>query len=159
MLLQLGEFQFSISTLVYDELVRNSSVRWARQAIVGGDERLQAVGRNNDTIRLAGVFYPQVAAQVGGTVGTQSLDDLRTTMKGQEPQVLVSADGLSLGYWVIEEIEVANSLYVSGTGSVPRQQRFTISMRWYGDVPAEVLIRVREERIQLLEAELEALES
>ena len=130
-LVQFGDFQFQISTLVYDEFVRISSVRWAKQAIVGGDERLQAVGRNNDTIRLTGTFYPQIASQVGGTVGTQSLDDLRATMKELQPLLLTSASGHSLGYWVAEEIEAANSLFVAGTGDVPRRQRFTIAMRWY----------------------------
>ena len=132
-LVQWGEFQFNINSLAYDELVRRSSVRWARQAIVGGDERLQAVGRNNDTIRLTGTFYPQIAAQVGGTVGTQSLDDLRATMKELQPLLLTSASGHSLGYWVAEEVEAANSLFAAGTGDVPRRQRFTIAMRWYGE--------------------------
>ena len=80
-LIQYGDFLFNIDTLTYDELRRKSSVRWARQKIVGGDDRLQAAGLDNDTIRLSGTFYPQVASWVGGTVGTKSLDDLRNTMK------------------------------------------------------------------------------
>ena len=130
-LVQWGEFQFQISTLVYDELLRISSVRWARQAIVGGDERLQAVGRNNDTIRLTGTFYPQIAAAVGGTVGTESLDDLRAAMKNMQPLLLTSASGRSLGYWAMETLETANQLFVSGTGHVPRRQRFNMTLRWY----------------------------
>ena len=132
-LVQFGDFQFNINSLTYDELVRRSSVRWARQPVVGGDERLQATGRNNDTIRLSGTFYPQIASQVGGTVGTQSLDDLRATMKELQPLLLTSASGHSLGYWVAEEIEAANSLFAAGTGDVPRRQRFSINMRWYGE--------------------------
>ena len=130
---QLGEFQFQVSTLVYDELVRISSVRWARQSIVGGDERLQATGRNNDSIRLTGTFYPQIASQVEGTVGTESLDGLRATMKEMQPLLLTSASGHSLGYWVAEEIEAANSRYSQGTGPTPRRQRFLIRLRWYGE--------------------------
>lgn len=132
-LVQWGDFQFSINTLAYDELMRMSSVRWAGQKIVGGDERLQAVGRDNDSIRLSGTFYPQIASQVGGTVGTQSLDDLRAKMKEMQPQLLTSASGHSLGYWVAEEIEASNSLFAAGTGHVPRRQRFNIKLKWYGE--------------------------
>lgn len=132
-LVQFGEFQFSINTVVYDELRRRSSVRWARQKIVGGDERLQAVGRDNDVIRLSGTFYPQIASQVGGVVGTQSLDDLRAKMKEMQPQLLTSASGHSLGYWVAEDVDVNNSLYAAGTGHTPRRQRFNIKLRFYGE--------------------------
>ena len=129
---QLGDFQFQVSTLVYDELVRVSSVRWSRQAIVGGDERLQATGRNNDSIRLTGTFYPQIASQFDGAVGTESLDGLRETMKEMQPLLLTSASGHSLGYWVAEEIEAANTLFSRGVGPTPRRQRFSIRLRWYG---------------------------
>ena len=132
-LVQLGEFLFDISTLTYDELRRKSSVRWAKQKIVGGDERLQAVGRDNDTIRLSGTFYPQVAAIVAGDVGTKSLDDLRAVMKEMQPLLMTSASGHSLGYWVIEDLNADNSHYAAGTGHTPRRQRFNIKLRWYGE--------------------------
>ena len=96
---QLGEFQFQVSTLVYDELVRVSSVRWSRQAIVGNDERLQATGRNNDSIRLTGTFYPQIASQFDGKVGTESLDGLRDTMKKLQPLLLTS--GIGAFAWIL----------------------------------------------------------
>ena len=131
-LVQFGDFQFQVSTLVYDELVRVSSVRWASQKVVGGDDRLQAAGRNNDTIRLTGTFHPQIASQVGGTVGTKSIDDLRTMMKEMQPKLLTSASGHSLGYWVMEELEAANSGFAASTGHVPRRQRFSIKLRFYG---------------------------
>lgn len=131
-LVQWDDFQFDISTIAYQELQRVASVRWAKQQIVGGDERLQAVGRNNDKIRLTGTFFPQIAAQVGGTVGTQSIDDLREKMKELQPQLLTSASGHSLGYWCMEEISVDQSGFARGTGHVPRRQKFTIALIWYG---------------------------
>lgn len=132
-LIQWSDFLFNIDTLTYDELRRKSSVRWARQKIVGGNERLQAVGRDNDTIRLKGVFYPQVASWVAGTVGTQSLDDLRAEMKQMQPKLITLANGTSLGYWVLEEVDVDNSNYSGGTGHVPRRQKFDLKFRFYGD--------------------------
>ena len=131
MLLQYADFQFSISTLAYQELTRTSSVRWAAHEIVGNDQQLQATGRDNDRIRLEGVFYPQFAAAVGGAVGTQSIDRLRELMKEQKPNLLTAATGDSLGYWVIEELETGQSLFSSGQG-VPRRQTFTIGLKWYG---------------------------
>ena len=131
MLLQLGDFQFQVSTLAYQELTRGSSVRWVVHDIVGSDQRLQATGRNNDTIRLQGVFYPFFAAEFGGAVGTENIDQLRETMKQQEPLLLTAATGDTLGYWVIEELETGQSLFSAGQG-VPRRQTFTIGLKWYG---------------------------
>ena len=130
MLIQLADFQFSISTVAYNELNRVSSVRWGSHDIVGGAQRLQAVGQNNDTITLNGVFYPQLAAQVGGAVGTESLDSLRETMKAMQPQLITAANGNSLGYWVMESLETTDSKFL---GAVPRRQEFRISLRWYGE--------------------------
>ena len=131
-LVQLGDFQFSLNTVAYQELQRTASVRWAQHQIVGGDLKLQAAGRDNDRIRLSGTFYPQIASQVGGAVGTQSLDSLRETMKEMQPLLMTAANGQSLGYWVMEELEVNNTLYAAGTGDVPRRQGFTIALRWFG---------------------------
>lgn len=131
MLLQLGDFQFQVSTLAYQELTRTSSVRWAVHDIIGNDQQLQATGRNNDTIRLQGVFYPQLASEVGGAVGTESIDRLRDTMNEQKPLLLTAATGDTLGYWVIEELDTGQSLFSAGHG-VPRKQTFTIGLKWYG---------------------------
>ena len=131
MLLQLGDFQFQVSTLAYQELTRASSVRWAVQDIVGNNQRLQATGRNNDTIRLQGVFYPQFASEVGGAVGTESIDHVRDLMNEQQPLLLTAATGDTLGYWVIEELDTGQSLFSAGQG-VPRKQTFTIGLKWYG---------------------------
>lgn len=129
MLIQLADFQFSISTVAYDALNRVSSVRWAARDIVGGTQRLQAVGKENDRIRLNGVFYPQLAAQVGGEVGTKSLDRLRDLMNDMQPQLITAANGNSLGYWVIEQVETTDSKFL---GAVPRRQEFSLNLRWYG---------------------------
>ena len=148
MLVQLGGgeegFQFQISTLVYDELRHRSSVRWARQPYVlgrarengltglEGGERLQAVGLDNDTIVISGVFHPLIAAQVGGKVGTESVDDLRILMKKMKPLLLTAASGHSMQYWVIESIDSVHSVFSKATGHVPRRQQFTVSLRYYG---------------------------
>jgi len=131
MLLQLGDFQFQVSTLAYQELTRASSVRWVVHDIVSNNQRLQATGRNNDTIRLQGVFYPQFASEVGGAVGTESIDHVRDLMNEQQPLLLTAATGDTLGYWVIETLDTGHSLFSPGQG-VPRKQTFTIGLKWHG---------------------------
>ena len=131
MLMQYADFQFDISTVAYNELNRVSSTRWAKHDIVGGHQKLQAVGKNNDRIRLNGTFYPILAAQVGGRVGTDSIDALRELMNQMKPHLLTAANGNSLGYWVLEELETNQSLFSGGAG-VPQKQDFNIVLRWYG---------------------------
>ena len=42
---------------------------------------------------------------------------------------MLLANGTSLGYWVIEDINTDNSLYSEATGHVPRRQKFSIKLR------------------------------
>lgn len=131
MLMQYADFQFDISTVAYNELNRVSSTRWATHDIVGSHQKLQAMGKDNDRIRLNGTFYPILAAQVGGTVGTNSLDALRELANQMQPHLLTAANGNSLGYWVLEELETNNTHFSSGQG-VPQKQQFNIALRYYG---------------------------
>ena len=131
MLMQYADFQFDISTVAYNELNRVSSIRWATHDIVGSHQKLQAMGKDNDRIRLNGTFYPILAAQVGGAVGTNSLDALRELANQMQPHLLTAANGNSLGYWVLEELETNNTLFSSGQG-VPQKQQFNIALRYYG---------------------------
>jgi len=130
--MQFQEFQFNISTVAYNELNRVSRFRWASHDIVGGHQKLQATGKENDRIRLNGTFYPLLASQVGGAVGTQSLDALRELANQMLPHLLTAANGNSLGYWVLEELETTQSLFSGGAG-VPQKQDFNIVLRWYGE--------------------------
>ena len=41
MLMQLGDFQFSVSTAAYSELSRESGSRWASIPLLGGGEALK----------------------------------------------------------------------------------------------------------------------
>ena len=132
MLVQLGDFQFDISTLAYDSLSRTATARIARHEIAGGGEKLHAMGTQADSIRLAGTFYPQLAAAVGGAVGTESIDEMRETLKAQDPLLLTAGDGNSLGFWMIESIENEDALFAGGDG-VPRRQRFNIKLVFFGE--------------------------
>ena len=129
MLLQIGDFQFTIATVVYQELQRTTAARWATLDVVGSDQRLQAVGRENERIRFSGVFYPIVAAQVEGAVGTVTMDTLRDMVTSMKPQLLTAENGESFGYWIAESLETGDSRFLRG---IPQRQEFTLSIRWYG---------------------------
>ena len=133
MLMQLDDFQFSIGTAAYTELHRQSQARWASIPLLGGGEVLQALGRAHDTIILSGTAHPQVAAQVGGLVGTVAIDSLRDLLDRLRPLLLQSADGNSFGYWVILDLENRDSRYL--VGGVPRQQVFRLTLKYYGESP------------------------
>ena len=130
MLLQYGDFQFTIGTAAYDKLQRRAKGRWARIPLLGGGEALQALGTENDVITLAGTVYPQMSRQVGGQVGTAAIDQLRDLTHDNAPLLLQSADGFNLGYWVPLELTNIDSIY---QGSTPRKQQFQITLQYYGE--------------------------
>ena len=71
MMLSLGMFVFSLSTLAYQELQRQTNWRHASNSRVGAPPALQFVGRGDDTITLPGIILPELAGSV------LSLDALR----------------------------------------------------------------------------------
>lgn len=130
MLMALDRFQFSISTAAYEQLQQFASIRLASIPLLGGGEVLQVVGINHDVIRLTGTVHPQITRQFGGPGGTRSIDDLRDLLHDGLPLILQSADGFSLGYWIIIELNSVNSNYL---GSTPRIQQFQITLKYYGE--------------------------
>ena len=133
MLMQLGDFQFSVSTAAYTELSRESGSRWASIPLLGGGEALQALGYEHDVISLSGEVYPQVSVQVGGDGGTAAIDTLREMNAALKPLLLQSASGNNFGYWVILKLQDADSVYL--IGGVPRRQKFRLTLKYYGELP------------------------
>ena len=60
MLAQIGDFQFSLSTIAAREIERISQYRFAEQDRVGQTKLLQAVGIENEIIRISGMFSPEL---------------------------------------------------------------------------------------------------
>lgn len=76
-----------------------------------------------DTIR-------QTAQAISGQVGTQAIDELRGMLHDNLPYLLQSAEGYSLGYWVIRELVNVDSHFVR---NIPRKQQFQIELQYYGE--------------------------
>ena len=120
MLMQLGDFQFRISTLAYQSLVKQYRYRWSVQNTIDKDEDVQYSGVGTQTISFSGVSYP-----IHNTL--EPNEALKAEADKHEPLILVDAEGNVLGNFVIEEVTFKQSnFHKSG---VPIHQEFDITIR------------------------------
>lgn len=128
MLLSLGDFVFSLSTLAYQELSRRTSWRHAQNPRVGARAASQFLGPGDDLISLAGDLVPQIAGEAS------SLDRLRSMGDAGEVYPLVSGDGRVHGaYVMLSQDERQAHLYSDGAA---RRYDFSIELRTVDDSQA-----------------------
>lgn len=133
MMLSLGMFVFSLSTLAYQELQRQTNWRHASNGRVGAAPALQFVGRGDDTITLPGLLLPELAGSI------LSLDALRLMANTGKAWPMVEGTGRIYGLWVIESLSETKTLFFrDGT---PRRIEFTLTLK-----------RTDDDRIDLLGA-------
>ncbi|MDE1528188.1 phage tail protein [Pseudomonas carnis] len=133
MMLSLGMFVFSLSTLAYQELQRQTNWRHATNSRVGAPPALQFVGRGDDTITLPGIILPELAGSV------LSLDALRLMANTGKAWPMVEGTGRIYGLWVIESLSETKTVFFrDGT---PRRIEFTLTLK-----------RTDDDRIDLLGA-------
>ncbi|AZF62621.1 phage tail protein [Pseudomonas sp. LBUM920] len=133
MMLSLGMFVFSLSTLAYQELQRQTNWRHASNSRVGTSPALQFIGRGEDTITLPGIILPELAGSV------LSLDALRLMANTGKAWPMVEGTGRIYGLWVIESLnETKTVFFKDGT---PRRIEFTLTLK-----------RTDDDRIDLLGA-------
>ncbi|MEQ8257551.1 MAG: phage tail protein [Roseovarius confluentis] len=122
-MLQLGGFQFSISTAAYEELSRGAEYRWAAQQRVGAVDVLQFTGRAAETIELRGKIYPAYKGGLG------QVEDMRAQAGRGKPLRLISGGGRLLGEWVIEAVREGQRVFAAG--GIPLRQEFEMRLRQY----------------------------
>ena len=133
MMLSLGMFVFSLSTLAYQELQRQTNWRHASNSRVGAPPALQFVGRGDDTITLPGIILPELAGSV------LSLDALRLMANTGKAWPMVEGTGRIYGLWVIESLSETKTVFFrDGT---PRRIEFILTLK-----------RTDDDRIDLLGA-------
>lgn len=133
MMLSLGMFVFSLSTLTYQELQRQTDWRHASNSRVGAAPARQFVGRGDDVITLPGILFPQLAGSV------LSLDAIRLMANTGKAWPMVEGTGRIYGLWVIESLSENKTIFFrDGT---PQRIEFTL-----------VLKRTDDDRIDLLGA-------
>ncbi|MDR8368617.1 phage tail protein [Pseudomonas lactis] len=133
MMLSLGMFVFSLSTLAYQELQRQTNWRHASNSRVGAPPALQFVGRGDDTITLPGIILPELAGSV------LSLDALRLMANTGKAWPMVEGTGRIYGLWVIESLSETKTVFFRDGTS--RRIEFTLTLK-----------RTDDDRIDLLGA-------
>jgi len=120
MMMALGLFVFSLETLAYQELQRQTEWRHPSSARVGARAAHQYVGPGADQITLPGVLLPQLA-------GTRlSLDILREMANTGRAWILIDGTGRIYGTFIIERITEGQSLFFRD--GAPRRIEFSLSL-------------------------------
>lgn len=129
MMMGLGQFVFSLSTLAYQDLQRQTQWRHPSSSRVGAAPARQFVGPGDDTIALQGLLVPELVGD------TASLDELREMADTGAAWPLVEGTGRVYGFFVIDSLSEGRTLFFQDGAS--RRIEFTIN-----------LIRVDEDRVE-----------
>ncbi|WP_130932225.1 phage tail protein [Pseudomonas sp. Sample_24] len=131
MMMALGMFVFTLETLVYQELQRQTDWRHGTTSRIGTNPARQFLGRGEDAITLPGVLLPALS-------GTPlSLDTLRVMADTGKTWPLIEGTGRILGTWVIESINETRTLFF--TDGAARRIEFTIALKRTDDGRADIL--------------------
>lgn len=131
MMMALGQFVFSLSTLAYQEFQRQTDWRHATTSRIGTNPARQFLGKGEDAITLPGVLLPELAGE------TISLDVLRQMADTGRAWVLVEGTGRIYGLWIIESLSETRTLFFQDGAA--RRIEFSLSLK-----------RVDDDRIDLL---------
>ena len=127
----LGMFVFSLPTLAYHELQRQTEWKHASTARVGLRDAHQYVGPGDDTITLSGWVAPELTGSL------YSLDALRMMADTGKAWPLVEGTGRILGIWVIESISETSTLFFQDGAA--RRIEFSISLKRIDDGKVDML--------------------
>lgn len=131
MMMALGMFVFTLETLVYQELQRQTDWRHGTTSRIGTNPARQYLGRGEDAITLPGVLLPAL-------LGTPlSLDTLRVMADTGKSWPLIEGTGRILGTWVIESVNETRTLFFRDGAA--RRIEFTIALKRIDDGRADIL--------------------
>ncbi|WP_296250336.1 phage tail protein [Pseudomonas sp. UBA4194] len=131
MMMSIGMFIFSLETLVYQELQRQTDWRHSATSRIGTNPARQFLGRGEDAITLPGVLLPALK----GTA--LSLDTLRYMADTGKAWPLVEGTGRILGVWVIESLSETRTLFFQDGAA--RRIEFTIALKRVDDGRVDLL--------------------
>jgi uncharacterized protein len=106
MMMGFGQFVFSLPTLAYQDLQRQSAWRHPSNSRVGARPARQFLGPGEDTINFSGIVAPEFAGDVA------SLDQLREMADAGRAWPLVSGVGEVLGAFVIESLNETRTIFM-----------------------------------------------
>lgn len=131
MMMSLGMFVFSLHTLAYQELQRQTDWRHPTTSRVGANPARQFVGKGEDAITMPGILLPELAGSA------MSLDALRMMADTGKAWPLVEGTGRILGVWVIESITETRTLFFRDGAA--RRIEFSISLKRIDDGRIDLL--------------------
>lgn len=131
MMMALGQFVFSLSTLAHQELQRQTAWRHPSSSRVGARPARQFAGPGDDTITLSGL----VAIEF--TNGTASIDELRAMGDTGSAWPLVDGAGYVYGQWVIEGLNTTGTLFLQD--GTPRRVDFQLTLQRVDDDRTDTL--------------------
>ena len=124
----LGEFQFSIDTVQYQNLSTEYAWRWQQKDRIGKKPARQFHGPNADMKTLSIVIYPETKNDL------LLIDSLRNIANKGEPLRLVSGTargGADLGLWVLEKLSISEQYFL--TNGIPLEIKGSIAIAEYGE--------------------------
>ena len=121
MMMILGMFVFSLPTLAYHELQRQTEWKHASTARVGLRDAHQYVGPGDDTIALSGWVAPELTGSL------YSLDALRMMADTGKSWILIQGTGRILGSYRIMSMTEGRSI-LDGSGGA-RRVEFSIALK------------------------------
>ena len=131
MMMALGMFVFSLHSLAYQELQRQTEWRHAAQSRIGARPARQFLGVGDETITLPGALLPKLAGSV------LSLDTIRVMADTGKAWPLIEGSGRIYGIYVIESLsETRTVFFQDGTA---RRIEFSLTLK-----------RIDESRVDLL---------
>ncbi|MDG9889710.1 phage tail protein [Pseudomonas juntendi] len=125
MMLALGMFIFSLPTLAYQQLQRQTDWRHAANSRIGAQPARQFLGRGEDDITLPGVLLPELAGSM------MSLDEIRAMANTGKAWALVEGTGRVYGLFIIESLSETRSVFFQdGTA---RRIEFSLTLKRVDD--------------------------
>lgn len=145
----LGDFQFSLRTMLPNSIIRTTEFNWSDAERIGDLPNLQNLGMAKDQIEIEGVFYPKLNIKGQNTVekllnniignerslesykmfggNYSSIDDIRTSDLCKIANNLINDSGEILGKFVITSIKEIQS-YFDKNGQ-PQKIEFTLVLK------------------------------
>jgi phage protein U len=117
----LGMFVFSLPTLAYQELQRQTDWKHPSNSIVGGRDQSQFTGKGDDIITLNGWIAPELTGSI------YSLDALRFMADTGKAWILIQGTGRIFGHFVITNMSEGKT-HIANNGN-PERIDFSITLK------------------------------
>ncbi|KAF3999209.1 phage tail protein [Glaciimonas immobilis] len=125
MMMALGMFVFSLPTLAYQELQRQTEWKHVSNARVGARDAFQYTGKGDDTITLSGWIAPELTGSL------YALDALRLMADTGKSWILIQGTGRIYGAYIITSMTEGKTHL--GSDGDPARVEFAITLKCTDD--------------------------